>query len=141
MYLVCCIGLAKWNSPGWHFLSLILMFSWSRMAAYTVYSWPRGYRRQDFFFLFFILRRHKFLIYKFTNSTMNINSYTNCHLVFLKTMQNEGSFNSWLSIWNHISCKILLPIRVQDFLKYNISRKHWEIKSIFLFVDTEFPAR
>ena len=26
------------------------------------------------FFLFFILRRYKFLIYKFTNSTMNINS-------------------------------------------------------------------
>ena len=30
-----------------------------------------------FFFLFFILRRYKFLICKFTNSTMNINSYTN----------------------------------------------------------------
>ena len=26
----------------------------------------------DFFFLFFILCRYKFLIYKFTNSTMNI---------------------------------------------------------------------
>ena len=30
-----------------------------------------------FFFLFIILRRYKFLIYKFTNSTMNLNSYTN----------------------------------------------------------------
>ena len=30
-----------------------------------------------FFFLFIILRRYRFLIYKFTNSTMNINSYTN----------------------------------------------------------------
>ena len=29
------------------------------------------------FFLFIILRRYKFLIYKFTNSTMNTNSYTN----------------------------------------------------------------
>ena len=34
---------------------------------------------EDFFFifLFFILRQYKFLIYKFRNSTMNINSYTN----------------------------------------------------------------
>ena len=30
-----------------------------------------------FFFLFFILHQYKFLIYKFPNSTMNINSYTN----------------------------------------------------------------
>ena len=30
-----------------------------------------------YFFLFMILRRYRFLIYKFTNSTMNINSYTN----------------------------------------------------------------
>ena len=29
------------------------------------------------FFLFIILRRYRFLIYKFTNITMNINSYTN----------------------------------------------------------------
>ena len=30
-----------------------------------------------YFFLFITLRRYRFLIYKFTNSTMNINSYTN----------------------------------------------------------------
>ena len=30
-----------------------------------------------FLFLFIILRRYKFLIYKFKNSTMNINPYTN----------------------------------------------------------------
>ena len=28
--------------------------------------------KAQFFFLFFILRRYKFLIYKFTNSTMNL---------------------------------------------------------------------
>ena len=32
---------------------------------------------RPFFFLFIILRRYRFLIYKFTSSTMNINSYTN----------------------------------------------------------------
>ena len=35
------------------------------------------YFKEHLFFLFIILRRYKFLIYKFTNSTMNINSYTN----------------------------------------------------------------
>ena len=36
-----------------------------------------NYESTVVFFLFFILRRYKFLIYKFTNSTMNINSYAN----------------------------------------------------------------
>ena len=31
----------------------------------------------DLFFLFFTIRQYKFRIYKFTNSTMNLNSYTN----------------------------------------------------------------
>ena len=36
-----------------------------------------SFDHDNFFFLFFIFRRYKFLIYKFTKSTMNIiNSYS-----------------------------------------------------------------
>ena len=31
-----------------------------------------GHHAIDIFFLFYILRQYKFLIYKFTNSTMNL---------------------------------------------------------------------
>ena len=39
----------------------------------TPYQFPNIEQLIFIFFLFFILRRYKFLIYKFTNSTMNIN--------------------------------------------------------------------
>ena len=42
----------------------------------ALWKW-RHPQKTGLFFLFFILRRYKFLIYKFTNSTMNINSYIN----------------------------------------------------------------
>ena len=53
-------------------------------------------------------------------------------------MQNESSFNFWLNITNPMPGKVLFlsyrpcfwPIRLQDSLKYNISRKNWVIKLI-----------
>ena len=45
-------------------------------------------------------------------------------------MKNEKSFNSWLSIW---SPKCSRPIRLQDSLKCNISRKNRGIKLIYDF--------
>ena len=54
----------------------ISMFFKGRATASERYQCPTGFF-VCFFFLFIILGRYRFLIYKFTNSTMSKNSYTN----------------------------------------------------------------
>ena len=46
-----------------------------------------------YFFFLFILCRYKFLLYKFTNSTMNINSCTNKNRRMLTSIQNAYTIN------------------------------------------------
>ena len=46
---------------------------WNNMASSATVEQASSF----FFFLFFILRQCKFLNYKFANSTINLNSYTN----------------------------------------------------------------
>ena len=61
-------------------------------------------------------------------------------------MPNESSFNSWLSVAQPMSGKILLwgyqpkcswPIRFEDSLKCNMSRKKLRDQVDFLFVDKQ----
>ena len=55
-----------------------------------------------FFFLFIILRRYGFLIYKFTNSTMNINS---CNAFFTEIITKPREYKY---LWYNINYQNLL---------------------------------
>ena len=57
--------------------SLVIVICMHLVKVYNNYASTLIIYKVNFFFLFFILCWYKFLIYKFTNSTMNINSYTN----------------------------------------------------------------